>query len=447
MENQEKNRLKDWLDKIQQDSWQLELVVTAFSIFLTLGAIDALEAAGPRLQVQWAGLGNTAPLSQLAYGILLGCCFFFLINLILHVILRGLWISAIGLRSVSGDVDFDALGFSPRFDKLLRSKVGSFDKYVERLENLSSIVFAFTFLIVFMLFSVGMWFGLTMLVAYLGEYLPESVREITVIAVILVLFCAALLYFVDFLTLGFVKRINWLSKYYLPIYRFYSLLTLSALYRPIYYNLIDNKFGRKAAYLLVPYLFGVLFFATIQIDSHVWYPTMTGHLELENSSYDDQREEDRLVKKAAIQSKYVSNGFLELFIRYLPQDDDDELASRCQGFKPPISAGYSSDLVNLESDEYTKQLKGAAQPSLNCLSQLYEVHIGDSLFKTPSYRFFTQPKLGEKGLKATFDVQYLPRGEHHVLVKKWQGKYDSETETPTDSLVLDTFALIPFWKE
>lgn len=33
MENKEKHRLSEWLDKIRQESWQLELVVTGFSVF------------------------------------------------------------------------------------------------------------------------------------------------------------------------------------------------------------------------------------------------------------------------------------------------------------------------------------------------------------------------------------------------------------------------------
>ena len=74
--------------------------------------------------------------------------FFILINLVLHVLLRGIWISTLGLRYVSGEIDFDKLRLAPRFDRFLRRRIVSFDQYILRLENLCSVIFAFTFLIV-----------------------------------------------------------------------------------------------------------------------------------------------------------------------------------------------------------------------------------------------------------------------------------------------------------
>jgi len=43
MEKENKHKLSEWLDKIQQDSWQLELVITGFSIFLMLGVLNKLN--------------------------------------------------------------------------------------------------------------------------------------------------------------------------------------------------------------------------------------------------------------------------------------------------------------------------------------------------------------------------------------------------------------------
>jgi hypothetical protein len=53
----------------------------------------------------------------------------------LHVVLRGLWIGALGLRYVSGDIDYEQLKYSPKFTKYLSKKIGSFDKYIATLEN------------------------------------------------------------------------------------------------------------------------------------------------------------------------------------------------------------------------------------------------------------------------------------------------------------------------
>ena len=155
MQNNNEKKLTKWLNKLQQESWQLELVISGFSIFLMLGAWQGLKGFARDIELASHGLGNEDSLLNIGYIVLLGACLFILINLVLHVLLRGIWISTIGLRYVSGDIDFDSLRLAPKFDRLLRRKVGSFDQYILKLENLCSVVFSFTFLIVFMLFSCG----------------------------------------------------------------------------------------------------------------------------------------------------------------------------------------------------------------------------------------------------------------------------------------------------
>jgi len=73
--------------------------------------------------------------------------FIFLINLIIHILIRSLWIGAIGLRYVSGDIDYDHLNYSSRFLDYYKGKIGSFDRYIQQLENFASILFSFTFLL------------------------------------------------------------------------------------------------------------------------------------------------------------------------------------------------------------------------------------------------------------------------------------------------------------
>ena len=62
-----------------------------------------------------------------------------LVNLIFHVVLRGVWISTVGLRYVSEDIDFDVFRLHPRFDRFLRKHVISFDHYIEFDPNFASL--------------------------------------------------------------------------------------------------------------------------------------------------------------------------------------------------------------------------------------------------------------------------------------------------------------------
>lgn len=57
-------------------------------------------------------------------------------NLIIHIVLRGLWIGALGLRYVSGEIDYDNLNYSDKFTNYLKKKVGSFDNYIWKVRKL-----------------------------------------------------------------------------------------------------------------------------------------------------------------------------------------------------------------------------------------------------------------------------------------------------------------------
>lgn len=444
MENKEKHRLSEWLDKIQQESWQLELVVTGFSVFLMLGLLNALRDSQYKFDLVVSGMGQEGNFVTVAWVVLAGASLFVLLNLIIHVILRGLWISAVGLRSVSGDIDFDHLKLAPRFDGFLRRKTGSFDAYIERLENLCSIVFSFTFLVVFVIISVGIWVLLLGVVTKLGsKYLPGSIVEPIIQGIDILLFITGLIYMFDFITLGWLKRRRLFSKIYYPVYRFYGIITLSALYRPMYYNLIDNKLGRKAGLLLIPYILSVLWLVSLKIDSHVWFPEKSGATSLSTSYYDDLREERTLTGSASIPSKYVHNGFIELFIRYFPSYDDRVLDQKCPEIKPAKKPGIRSGLVFSINGIHLNPAKSFPQQSLECMASIYEVRINDSIFSQPAFRFFEHPNAGEKGLFAVLDVQYLPRGAHQIRIRKL-GRNILE---PSDSLAFRDFVSFPFWKE
>lgn len=442
------NKLTKWLNKLQQESWQLELVISGFSIFLMMGALQAIRGFPRDIAIASQGLGPGDNLLNVGYGVLMVACLFILINLVLHVLLRGIWISTIGLRYVSGEIDFDSLRLSPKFDRLLRRKIGSFDEYILRLENLCSVVFAFTFLIVFMLLAAGMYLGFVVLFinvfvdSILGS-ISQELADTLVFPILILLGVGGLLYFFDFLTLGFFKRIKWLSYIYMPFYRLFSFVTLSFLYRPIYYNLIDNKFGRWVGFLMLPYVVIVLFLLSEKVYSHAWYPDKPTALEMLNDHYDDQIGEKSLITTGSVPSKFVDNGFLELFIAYMPKEVNPSLEALCPDFKPFYEEGFGTDLVFSANGKEAKVRSEAPDSALVCFSKLYEIHIDDSLFTDNTFRFYRHPNYHEYGLVTLLDVDYLPRGEHIVEVKK----LDKKVSNDRDTLVLVPFFSIPFWKE
>ena len=437
MENKEKSKISLLLERLQEESWQLELLISGFAIFLVAGSWEFINDFMRAFQIKAQGSSSAYNFMPIFLMGILGSWFFLLTNLIMHVFLRGLWISAIGLRYISGDVDFDTLNFSPRFDSFLRKRITNFDDYIEKIEKICSMVFAFTFMLVFMLISLSLLslffivfnFGLN----YIFEgWLNESVLNFMKAGFSIAFAIGFFLYFIDFITLGWLKRRKKFSIIYYPIYRFCSWVTLSRFYRPLYYNMIDNKFGKAAGFLLVPYLFIGSTIATIKNDSFLYFPEKE---ILENRYYLENIGENKIISKPAIPSKIIKDSYLELFIPYRGIDDK-AIAYNCPNLRPPKSIGPKTTIIQFNADKNSSPVDSL----LSCVASVNRIMINDSLYEEIDFDFYVQPVNNEHGLLTMIDINHLDRGKHILTVLKLSiNKKDSASWKPLNK--------IPFWKE
>jgi hypothetical protein len=108
MDKDPKSQLKEWLDKLQQESWQLELIISGFAIFLILGMNDPINQLIER-SIRISFSSTRFGTLFLAAAVLKAVWAITLLNLVIHLALRSLWISTIGLRYVSRDIDYEQL--------------------------------------------------------------------------------------------------------------------------------------------------------------------------------------------------------------------------------------------------------------------------------------------------------------------------------------------------
>jgi len=439
MTNKDKKDFSKWLETLQQESWQLELIISGFAIFLLLGTYEPIENwyyDFEKIMYQHHNYANY--FIETVIDFLFVTWYVLVINLIIHVFLRGLWISTIGLRYVSGEINFEALNFSPKFNQFLRRKVTSFDDYIEQLEKICSVIFAFTFLGLFISISIVLFLSFIGITTFLLTCFGIKDNSNTTAILQLTLFVLGLVYLIDFLSFGWIKKQNWLAKFYYPIYRFFSFITLSFLYRPLYYNLIDNKFGRKVSLLVIPYAILLFIGNSSKIDVYDYIPIYRYNESLHGEYYDDIINSKRFKHTASIPSKYIDNGFAELFLPYISRYYHSPLAELCPELVPG-KAGLQLDLNNNTNPRLN--LNGAK--TLNCMSELYQIFINDSLRADATYLFHTHPQREETGLLTILDVAYLPRGAHKITVQA-KSRYPWRD---ADSLVFKNTAIIPFWKE
>ncbi len=428
-----------WLEILQQESWQLELLISGFSIFLLAQSYEPVRNLDDQISLLLSGSAYYG-LLYIPYQIILGAWYVLIINLILHVLFRGLWISTIGLRYVSGDVDFNKLNISPKFDRFLRSKIVSFDLYIQQLEKLCSAVFGFTFLIIFILISGGLFVVgvviLVMAIEGISTIFGDLWAFLVILPILLLYLLGGFIYFLDFITLGWIKRQKGIAGVYYPIYRFFSVITLAFIYRPIYYNLLDNKFGRNIVLFLIPYLIGFTLIASLTINTQAYLPGNRTLQSISNNFYDDTSEATAS-SSASISSKFVKNGYTQLFLPYVARNDDKVIEAICPDLKPAKTGFFFFGIDDPLRNNMNADL------ALDCHAQRFKIYVNDTLLNNLKFRFHEHPIHKNIGLLTVLDIGYLPRGEHTIKVNV----KILQNSNGKDTLFFSESAVIPFWKE
>lgn len=443
---EEKNK---WVKKLQQESWELELLVSGFSIVL-------LSKLTGWMQV----LINDIPLTINMQDSFSQAIFFFMtfvllasyaliINLVIHLIFRGFWVGIVGLGSVAPNTDFSKLKYSKFFVRKLKKRIVKLDDLVIVVDKISSLIFTFAFLIIFFLISVGLFLiGLTFIsnigifiVSISGEIL-STILKVTTIILSLAYTFAGIIYMIDFLTLGFFKKFKWLSIIYYPIYHFFSWITLSFLYRTLYYNLISKFSKRKVGSILIPYLLIILLVPLTNFNHHIYFPEESESSHIENNYYSALRKSEDHIKKVDIPSYVIDDKFLSVFLTYIPEDNEiikklypDFIPEINEGFNSKINVNFTKHGVNIGS----KHVLDEKNKSLECLTSIYQIYLNDSLIQNPKFYFKQSVEKEEKGIFTMLDISELKIGENILLIKKL--RYNG------DEKIFNNYAFVPFWKE
>lgn len=444
------NQISDWLKKLERESWQLELLVSAFTIFLLMIALESFDSFLANFIFQYNASASGLSFVYIFLQLLKASLQALTVCLVGHLMLRGFWIGTIGLRSVQSSIDFNKLNYNEFFTERLKKKVISLDQLVIKLDEICSVIFAFAFLVISMLLAFGMYLITLGLIALLfnamGEIIPSGIDLISSTFAAIIFFTylvSGIIYMIDYFTLGFFKKIKWFRKVYYPFYRFYNFITFSILSRSIYYYMI-SKFTKRR--IRIVYLIGgLLWLGTMlfRFDQHQYFPNQGNEFMISSNYYDDQRQDDDYIRRASIESRFLDGPFIELFLRYDPIDNPIIL-QHCPEFTPLKDDGLNWRLLLdteggnfvIRDQKYTDE---DFKTLCDCLSSIYQVSINDSIYTDLTYYFYEHPSRDQKGLLTTLSTDSFLRGENLLEIMK------VIKDTTDNSISNRRFARIPFW--
>lgn len=467
--------LSKWLNKLQEESWNLELLISGFAIFGLFRLADfiqlkfALIHANPVENLQSAWI-MTSLLSMSAFGV-----YIFILCLLIHVFLRGLWIGAIGLRYVSGQINYDNFKYNPIFKVYLKKKTGNFDNFILKLEKISSIIFSLTYLLFFIVLS---FFLYLIELGYIAGMAAEHTNNFIAKFLAYLLLLPGIIVGFDFITLGLLKRIKtkWISTIYLWLYAFIGYITLSFLWRPILYNFIDQKNAKKIVVCAFPLLIIIGFFASTYMSSYSLYPKLKteyrGNLfesiyYKENARqsftpefYDDLREdlkEDKqycTISILSLPTYRIEDPVLEVFIKHDSQTDkvimkidstiipieqigfnnglskksdfDKLLSSKNKTFKAAYNKLLSTDTIKAEllRIKYIEDKQNAYHNNVEklkmAIKESFSIDINDNEVDKANMNidFFVHSNFGEQGYICNFPLEEVHQGTNYLTLRR-----------------------------
>ena len=372
-QNIQNNIFTQWLEKLQQESWQLELIISSIALYLIYEARDYLEYFAV-YSVMYDHFDFNY--FDFASDIFHGSWVIFIINLVIHILSRGFWIGAIGLRYVSGEVDFKALKYSEIFEKHLEKKVGRFDAYIEKLERFCSIMYAYTFLLFFIFVSIMAYFGVLMLILQgvdmATENLEDQNKALFIGLMGMAYFVFGLIYAIDAVFMGAFKKVKdkTISKIYFYIYRVFNVITLSFFYRSLVYNFIDNAYSRRFIWFSVPYFVIVfLLIPNIKVVNSANFPIPEGCLDCPDEKlvlwthYDDLRaaylqnnqvdKENSIISLVSLGKYEVSDNYQTIFLRMI--GEDNAYLEKIMGVQPNLKTGFIMEIQNEYVEDSTEE--------------------------------------------------------------------------------------------
>jgi hypothetical protein len=362
------------LTELQQKSWEPEVLLSGIVLYGLFQAPRLLDDFHyffrVNINTRTNDIDNFVAVLKLAI-------YWLTCGLVAHIISRGIWVGMIGLSfAFPKGIAFNRLNYAKKF-KDRREKIPDTKQIIYTLESFSSTLFSISFMVFMMV--IGGYLYLLVAIIIPVYWLDLVFRNISYFDILekmlsyyfVFVLILGLLSFIDFVSLGLLKRVKFISKLYFPFYNMVSFLTLARFYRPIYYILISNIKTWKVVISSVTFLFAI--FITLIYGSFDRYPgenisdisfwsdnmesgTYTGY-------YDDQIEEIKSVI-AQIQSDVISGNTIRLF-KVLNANREDSIKKNCN----------IDSLYNVKEKEINKSVV-----MIDCLSKFYKVEIGDSLY-------------------------------------------------------------------
>jgi hypothetical protein len=366
-----------WFDKVRVNSWEIEILIVAcilaflFNVpdFVTerLASLDVSDHFNYRSETDHTGIWDlVGSIKFFIFYAISFCMSIAKATFSLYIFFRGFWVAAIGLSSVfPKGINIEKLKFSSYFNDMLSEY--HFDKFILRLDNICSSIFSLGFLIGFLYISVFFFLSFACLLVTSIWYFSPSLSVDFFGYTLLVFLALGLIFFIDLLLLGILKKVKWrvFSYPYSKLYKFFRIITLFFIYESLYYLLISNTKKRVFVLIgLISILCAIVFAQdSLNADGYIHLSRLPQSESVMSKNYYEDRMKDSKINFSSkiipfINSEIISKSYLKL---YIP-------------FQPIMHASIDSACANINS-EYDRKSISDQSDLINCINSQYVIYI------------------------------------------------------------------------
>jgi len=418
----EDDKQPGWLKRVQEQSWEPELLISGLILFALFQTPDLIDLLNQHLEVSASDFFSNSAVNEAISALLKISVYVLIAGFITHIFLRSVWVAYAGLSYIYKDgINFSELSLPEMYTGHFNNH--SYENRIKSLEKVCSGMFSASFLffmIILGLISVGVIISLVII--FIMTLFPGFQYVDTVANILLI--STGLLFLIDLLTLGIIRRIPYIRTLYYPFYKIGRLMMLAPMYEDIYYGFLSNnkkwKLGAISIFFCVSF---TIAFMELRVPG-----TITSSYELSVNSDDgallyhghyEDRAQAASLGRSMIPSDIISGQVLRIFIPHFISNESNVGVKECLEKEP--NAELSDDQVKL-----------------NCLNEIHQISVNDSTSSVKGLYQYNS-KFDVNGLVYWHDISHLSRGAHILETFRWRSYRDTS--------FYQRIARIEFYKE
>lgn len=373
--------LPGWLKMLQDNSWELEILISGGAIFSLFGLSDLVNEFFTNVSNTHVFTGqNTMYISTMLATKTLTLGFF------LHVLLRSFWVALVALSSMFTNEDTPK---TIRFAKPFNSSSVNLHDYILKLDKLSAWMIYNSFTMAFILAG---WIILLFVLTWLLHLFSDATSTVMEP----VFLGAYFIYLIDFVLFSAFRKVPYLSYLLYPLFKLFDFISLRFVYQPGVDHLSRYVARWKTALFYIFFIICSLVFTYLSVQRRLHWPNVFDSRRYRDAlTIDDEFHTPNFYRSAnagglervSIQSDIITEPVLNLFIAY--------------------SIRYEEyiDMIEEEDQRY--------------FQNIFDIQVDDSLYTQQTFYSTTLYDSGpsDRGIYTYIDISSFKNGLHQVMIK------------------------------